>query len=739
MEAGQTAQRFSVDIAGLLEALTEQFPEPLLCVRELIQNAADACAQRIAVDVSFDSARGLFRLSVRDDGRGMSPSEVDGYLTIGFSEKDPSKDRGRFGVGKLSPYALDIVRMVVETCDGTNGHRLVFNNDGSGTIAVTELKPRGTVVRVYKNCGRDEAEALAERAFELVEERCGSIGIPLFVNGHRVNREIALPTAYAVTFASKERTGVIGLAAEPIRLLMGGGIVLESDGEILGPEISYILDSARLSPTLSRNAVRRDAAFDELLREARSHLPSFTAHVARELRNRVLRLRREGAAVERELDTNDRAAMEWMRMQLLQPEEAPDAVIRGAPVLETADGGLVSADELIDVIRTEGRVPSSRVPRTRDEISAYADRGVPVLLLYRDLEDFLERQGIVTVEVDGQDDGIEIAPTFWSPAEAALAVRPPPAPRKRPGRRFMQVAFAASLSLAVAWGTATYLASQRDGYVVRPAPTVAPLVAPVAPPVAVADPPESPPLPAGAVAMDPSVIDIPVVVPADTGHRQASVTEIPDPPSRRLRGIVVTLAGLIAVLSAAAGLAVLYFTFVVKSPTSASWMRAEAGAPLTVGEDGHRRMDVLRRAVFHPIDFFVARGWSIRASGTHSLSASAAIRGYRELSPEPEIRSGVRLDLDRVEIGFVDLVSSVGEPHDGRILLVRERRVLLNRNHPTVRDLIAVAGVDARRARVLLDVLLATDSDLARGTDPRQVEWDLLSRAEQNMAHSRAP
>ncbi|NJS38290.1 MAG: hypothetical protein HC783_03930, partial [Rhodobacteraceae bacterium] len=49
----------------------------------------------------------------------------------------------------------------------------------------------------------------------------------------------------------------------------------------------------------------------------------------------------------------------------------------------------------------------------------------------------------------------------------------------------------------------------------------------------------------------------------------------------------------------------------------------------------------------HPIDFFVARGWSVRASGPKPLAGSSAIKGYRELAPEPPIRSGVRLDLDR--------------------------------------------------------------------------------------------
>ena len=85
-----------------LEALTEQFPEPLLCVRELIQNAADAGAQKITVDVAYDGDRHLLRLSVTDDGRGMNSSDIEAYLTIGFSDKNKDIHRGRFGI-ELSP------------------------------------------------------------------------------------------------------------------------------------------------------------------------------------------------------------------------------------------------------------------------------------------------------------------------------------------------------------------------------------------------------------------------------------------------------------------------------------------------------------------------------------------------------------------------------------------------------------------------------------------------------------
>lgn len=710
--------RFSVDVKGLLEALTEQFPEPLLCVRELIQNAADAGAQRIEVEVSFDDTRGLFRLSVRDDGRGMDPGEVEAYLTIGHSDKDPTRDRGRFGVGKLSPYALGISRMTVETSTARTATRLTFYPDGSGHVANLEPRPKGTVVRVYKVADRTTAERLADRTAELVEKSCGSIRIPLFVNGVQVNHEISLPTPYARQFATPDGEGVIGLSSEPQRTLMSGRIVLETDAPILGPDISYVLESARLSPTLSRNAVRRDAAFEALLRAAQGELPRLAEHVSGELRQKVERIRQRNQPVERDLDAHDRAALEWLRSQLLEPDTEPSDAVRDAPVLETADGGLVSASELIDTIRRERRVPASRIPRTRDELAAYADRGVPVLLLYRDIEDFLERQGIDTVEVDGSDDGAEIAPGQWGPGELALAVRPSFAALSARRRATHRIVYAGTAALTVA--AALFLASAELG-------------APIA------QEPASPGASTVTAPLDEALVELhePGAEPSEASAAPderaapslASVSVPSEPGAGSVRRVVVLLAGVLALLSAAAGLALLLITFGRRRGRGVAWLRVEAGAPLRVSSPNARRFDVLGRALFHPIDFFVARGWSMRSSGSR-VHGPAGMKGYRELAPEPRIRTGVRLDLDRVQIGFVELLSTVGEPHDGRILLRREDRVLLNRNHPTVADLIRLASVDPARARVMLDALLATDPELARETDPRQVEWDLLSRSE---------
>lgn len=685
MEAAETS--FSVDVAGLLEALTEQFPDPLLCVRELIQNAADAGARSIEVDVSFDAGRGLARLSVKDDGRGMGPLEVESYLVIGFSEKRPECHRGRFGVGKLSPYALGFTRMVVETSNGEETHRLEFRPDGSGHVERGPARPRGTVVRVYKACTRREAERLADRAFEIAKESCGAIGTPLLVNGVPVNHAASLPTPYAIRFDSDPGHGAVGIAAEPVRTLMGGGIVLETGAPILGPEVSYILDSPRLSPTLSRNAVRRDRAFDELLRVAQANLRHLIAVASQTLRQRVDRLRQSGAIVERALDADDRAALEWLRARLLDPEGEPPGEVKDAPVLETADGDLVSASALADVIRRERRVPISRVPRTREEIAGYVDRGIPVLLLYRDLEDFLERQGIETVEVDGLDDGVEVSSERWGRGEAALVNRPAIARKKR-SSRLAALAAVGALSAVVAVAAARLVTD--DGS----------LSAPAAGP--------------------------------HRGVAEVRVAESVGPtPSAAAAVAVGVISTALAVISAGAG-GGLYALAARRRARMKAWLRDEAGVPLARGGGGGR-VGVLARIVLNPIDFAVARGWSLKGS----RGSGRAISGYRAFAHEAPIRAGARLDLDRLDLGFVDLVSKQGDPSDARMLVRRAGRVLLNRNHPTVRNLTGIAAVDPARAHLLLEALLATDAELAKGCDPRQVEWDLVGRAPQVLSHWR--
>ena len=623
------------------------------------------------------------------------------------------------------------------------------------------------MVRVYKQCSREQAEALADRTFRVVQQTCGSIAIPLFVNGTQVNRETALPTVYSLNFRKSPGAGRSGNRCGAHALPDGRGHRARDRCAYFGARGLLHPRFAAAGPDVVPQRGSADQAFDQLLRAARTKMPAFRAHVARQLRVRCDRLRQDGTPPERGLDANDRAALEWLRSQLLVPEdEAPDAVVRDAPVLETADGALVSANELIEVIRKEGRVPISRVPRTREEIGGYVDRGVPVLLLYRDLEDFLERQAIETIEVDGLDDGLEVAELEWGRGEMALAARAPVAPA-RSWRTPALSAVAASVVAVAIFASAPFWWPERSAPTLARADGPSPASPHRAPRVQAAgaqsaegakmgrsaSPDRAPRVQAtGAQSAEGAKmgrsaspdraprIQATGAQPAEGakmgGPASPDVAESEPPPQQadllptsasRNRWSTI-LAAVVAILWAAAGLGMI---FTARRRPRRSWLRAEAGAPLTIGESRKRRWNVVTRALLHPIDFLVARGWSSRAAGRPlAASASASIKGYREFAPEEPIRSGVRLDLDRVEIGFVDLVGRTGDANDGRFLLRRNGRVLLNRNHPTVRDLIAVAALEPVRARILLDMLLATDAELGRGTDPRQVEWDLLGRAE---------
>jgi hypothetical protein len=667
---------FSVDVRALLEALTDQFPEPLLCIRELVQNAADAGAQRITIEVAYDRERELLRLSVADDGRGMGPKEVEGYLTIGFSEKDPARQRGRFGVGKLSPYALGIQRMVVETSDGETGHRIEFDGAGSGRLVSRAPDRAGTTVRVYKSCGHADAERWARRTFELVEETCGGLPLRIEVNGVAVSDDpVLLEGPYVHVFEAADLRGRLGIVAEPVQRLSSGYILLETGAPILGESVSYALDSPLLSPTLSRNAVRRDAAYDAVVRRARAQVPELERRIVAALTRRVSALRRRGVAVERHLDADDRAAVEWVRARLLDGEPGA-AGLDAAPVLETADGDLVSLARLREVHRKEGVVPASRTPRSADEVSAYVDRGVPVLLLYRDVEDFLNAEGLRTSEVEAHEEGREIELDGYTDGERALLSGAPLGTR----RAAVVARVAAVLIIAAAAGAlAGGLASRAVG-----------------------------PLSAG---------------PAGPNGLVAAPIERRPPEAPASGGAAWPLAGAGALaLAAAAALG--------------AWSRLRRAVAFPVRSASPWRWRVLARALRHPRDFLIARTWARRSAGVPS-GRGPALEGYRELVPEPEVPVGVRLDLDRLGKGLVDLRGPDGGRSDARVLVIRERRALLNRNHPTVRRLIALAEHDAVRARLLLDALLATDPELARHADPRQSEWDLVARGRARLAQAR--
>lgn len=100
-EAMAESRKFGAKDIGaeLLPVITKGlYRDPLDTLREYVQNAIDARAKKVEIQVSPDL------VSVRDDGTGMTKEVAERAIRLGMSEKDPNKDVGFRGIGIYSAF-----------------------------------------------------------------------------------------------------------------------------------------------------------------------------------------------------------------------------------------------------------------------------------------------------------------------------------------------------------------------------------------------------------------------------------------------------------------------------------------------------------------------------------------------------------------------------------------------------------------------------------------------------------
>ena len=87
--------------AEVISILTKgMYPDPRDAVREYIQNAVDAKAKNVSVNVRQSS------VVVEDDGTGMDYATLRKAVRVGISDKRPGKDVGFMGIGIYSAFHL---------------------------------------------------------------------------------------------------------------------------------------------------------------------------------------------------------------------------------------------------------------------------------------------------------------------------------------------------------------------------------------------------------------------------------------------------------------------------------------------------------------------------------------------------------------------------------------------------------------------------------------------------------
>lgn len=286
---------------GLVADMVRQFADPYAFLRELVQNSMDAGTTRIEVDV-MRGADGDARTRVTDSGTGMTPAIIEGALLTLFSsskEGDGTKI-GKYGVGFVSVLAIEPEAVIVDTWREGGAWRATIQRDHS--YVVEEIPPRplsGTSVTLTHTMESSAFDAHAESVRQSLLRWCRHARVPIwlsitdFANPQgssrtQLDRPLAVPAAVSVTDVDGEDTIVLGpgMGAEhlgphavahedttPFVGFYNRGLTLYETSTESFPGLEGLrvkISSSRLKHTLSRDNVRREQGFDDLLDRART-------------------------------------------------------------------------------------------------------------------------------------------------------------------------------------------------------------------------------------------------------------------------------------------------------------------------------------------------------------------------------------------------------------------------------------------------------------------------------------
>ena len=199
-----TEHQFETNIPQLIQRLgVNLYNDRFVCIRELIQNASDACliaegalgAGRGRIDVLVEPSQAT--ITIIDNGIGMTADDLHNYLsTIAASRKSAirrdltdkfegsSGIAGRFGIGFLAVFIVsdDVEVTTRHYTEMKNGHIWQSRGDGKYTIADSNVMlPKGTTIKVKI---RNDAMELLDsiKLINILKQHCPFIRTPIYVN-----------------------------------------------------------------------------------------------------------------------------------------------------------------------------------------------------------------------------------------------------------------------------------------------------------------------------------------------------------------------------------------------------------------------------------------------------------------------------------------------------------------------------------------------------------------------------
>lgn len=329
-----------VNLSGLLEVLGKNlYSTPFVALRELVQNAHDACSRRkiessdpfqpkIHIEIKYSDKQ----IIITDNGAGLTDSEIDEHLaTIGSGytrllrqHTDSQNMIGYFGLGFLTAYVLaDKVEMVTTSYQAPNlGWH--FISSGGQRYSIQPCAARDVGSQIILKLNKDYYSLLEFDLLEsLLRKYCGLLEIPIFLNhAESPSNDLKAPWKNSVTSPIKYKKDLIAfaqifetnyevLAALPIiptkelnvngtMWIQGGGSYATSDqrnvnvyvrGMQISDQLAELLpnwagftgctvDSPDLIPTASREDIQKDHVYEKLKIHLHNNLIAGLKHIA---------------------------------------------------------------------------------------------------------------------------------------------------------------------------------------------------------------------------------------------------------------------------------------------------------------------------------------------------------------------------------------------------------------------------------------------------------------------------
>lgn len=269
----------------LLDELVHQFTDPFAFYRELIQNSIDAGSNRIEVVLSYHptAKRPLATAVVADWGEGMTRKIIEDFFLTKFrsSKEDDATKIGKYGIGFVSVFACAPHAVTVDTGRDGEFWRVLFKPDRTHELIRLDAPLDGTRVTVHKEMDPAAYDTFRQKSEEAVKKWCRHSQVEVaFAAGSSagqspppavsVREPLQVDAPFQVEHQEDGLHVVVGVPRQlPVQLgLYNRGLTLFETHEELVPGLAVKAVSRTLEHTLTRDNVRRDRAFQQVVKVA---------------------------------------------------------------------------------------------------------------------------------------------------------------------------------------------------------------------------------------------------------------------------------------------------------------------------------------------------------------------------------------------------------------------------------------------------------------------------------------